>query len=124
MRLLHTQAYSGVDERPSASPEGVMAHSIATLPAELLVQIMCSGLDIKAVLSLSSTNRWARQVWHDHTIVIACAVFSFTRVELMSFLELSKIDASPPEVVAQESVKNEATPGSTTEHSTQEGASI
>jgi hypothetical protein len=101
-----------------------MAHSIATLPAELLVQIMCSGLDIKAVLSLTSTNRWARQVWHDHTIVIACAVFSFTRVELMSFLGLSKFEAWPPELVAQKSIKHEAAPGPTMDHLTQGPASI
>lgn len=82
-----------------------MPQSFTSLPAELLAQIMCGcGPDIKTVLRLSSTNRWANQVWHDHTIAIACAVFSFTRAELMSFLELAKIEASPLEVIAQESM--------------------
>jgi hypothetical protein len=39
------------------------------------------------------------QVWHDNTVAITCAVFTFTRVELLGFLELAEIEASPPEEI-------------------------
>lgn len=93
-----------------------MPQSLTSLPAELLAQIMCECPDIKTVLSLASTNRWATQVWHDHTIAIACAVFSFTRAELLGFLELAKLEASPPEEIQDSMTDQTPQASSTVQH--------
>jgi hypothetical protein len=85
-----------------------MSPSLTNLPAELLAQIMCEcAPDIKTVLRLSSMNRWARQVWNDNTVIVACAVFSFTRVELIAFMGLAKIEESPPEVMGENSTTDQ-----------------
>jgi hypothetical protein len=66
------------------------------LPIELLTFIMCDCDSIKSVLRLSSTCKTFQQVWHGNALSIAHALFPFTKSQLLDFVKLSKIEASPP----------------------------
>ncbi|KAF1818439.1 uncharacterized protein K489DRAFT_384863 [Dissoconium aciculare CBS 342.82] len=73
-----------------------MSH-LLSLPAELIVQIMCECPDIRSLLHVASTCRSMQQVWLDNTAIIACSVLSFTMSELLEYVEIFGLqtDAMP-----------------------------
>jgi hypothetical protein len=89
---------------PYETRKDIAMTRLTDLPAEILVQILCNCQSIRRTLRLSSACRRTQQIWRENTAVIVCALFSFSRTELIEFLDSIHLEEPSPDALTPPSL--------------------